>query len=87
MPLQLQLWHEHRRQTLLITHDIEEALFLASELILLSPGPGEIVEKITLDYGRRFVSGESCRDIKSEPAFIAQREHILRQLYAQREVH
>ncbi|MGL6469178.1 ATP-binding cassette domain-containing protein [Aeromonas hydrophila] len=30
-----------RRQVLLITHDIEEAVFMATELVLLSPAPGE----------------------------------------------
>ncbi|MEQ4514698.1 MAG: taurine ABC transporter ATP-binding subunit, partial [Pantoea agglomerans] len=37
--LLLTLWRDSGKQILLITHDIEEAIFLASELILLSPGP------------------------------------------------
>ena len=36
--LLLTLWRDTGKQTL-ITHDIEEAVFLASELVLLSPGP------------------------------------------------
>lgn len=36
--LLLRLWHETGKQVLLITHDIEEAVFMATELVLLSPG-------------------------------------------------
>ncbi|WP_261642487.1 taurine ABC transporter ATP-binding subunit [Erwinia mallotivora] len=84
--LLLSLWYEENRPVLLITHDIEEAVFLASELILLSPGPGRITERITLDFGRRYAAGESCRVIKSDPAFIAQREYVLSRVFRQREV-
>lgn len=37
--LLLKLWQETGKQVLLITHDIEEAVFMATELVLLSPGP------------------------------------------------
>ena len=62
--LLLSLWHETGKKVLLITHDIEEAVFMATELILLSPGPGRVLERLPLDFGRRFVAGESCRSIK-----------------------
>lgn len=47
--LLLGVWRKTGKQILLITHDIEEAVFLASELILLSPGPGRIVERLALN--------------------------------------
>ncbi len=56
--LLLKLWHETGKQVLLITHDIEEAIFMATELVLLSPGPGRVVERLPLDFSRRFVAGE-----------------------------
>jgi len=84
--LLLTLWRESGKQVLLITHDIEEAVFLASELILLSPGPGRIMARLSLDFGRRYIAGESCRAIKSDPAFIAQRESVLSQVFQQSEV-
>ena len=84
--LLLTLWRESGKQILLITHDIEEAIFLASELILLSPGPGSVIERIPLDFGRRYAAGESCRAIKSDPAFIERREYVLSQVFQQREV-
>lgn len=84
--LLLTLWRDSGKQILLITHDIEEAVFLASELILLSPGPGRIVERLSLDFGRRYAAGEGCRAIKSDPAFIERREYVLGRVFQQREV-
>lgn len=81
----LTLWHETGKQVLLITHDIEEAIFMATELVLLSPGPGRVVERLPLDFSRRFVAGEPCRSIKSDPRFIEQREYILSRVFDQRE--
>lgn len=83
--LLLRLWQDSGKKILLITHDIEEAIFLASELVLLSPGPGRVQETLTLNFGQRFVDGEPCRSIKSDPDFIAQREYVLNRVFAQRE--
>jgi len=83
--LLLTLWRDSGKQILLITHDIEEAIFLASELILLSPGPGRIVERLRPGFGQRFAAGESCRSIKSDPQFIAEREYVLSRVFDQRE--
>lgn len=58
--LLLRLWRDSGKQILLITHDIEEAVFLASELILLSPGPGRIVERLALDFGRRYAAEKTA---------------------------
>lgn len=56
--LLLKLWHETGKQVLLITHDIEEAVFMATELVLLSPGPGRVLERLPLTFARRFVAGK-----------------------------
>lgn len=83
--LLLKLWHETGKQVLLITHDIEEAVFMATELVLLSLGPGRVLERLPLNFARRFVAGEASRSIKSDPAFIAMREYVLSRVFAQRE--
>lgn len=84
--LLLTLWRDSGKQVLLITHDIEEAVFMATELILLSPGPGTVIERLPLNFGQRYAAGESCRAIKADPAFIAQREYVLSRVFQQREV-
>lgn len=83
--LLLRLWHETGKQVLLITHDIEEAVFMATELVLLSPGPGRVLERLPLTFARRFVAGEDSRSIKSDPQFIAMREYVLSRVFEQRE--
>lgn len=85
--LLLQVWQRTAKPVLLITHDIEEAVFLASDLILLEPNPGRVVERLQLDFGQRYAAGESARAIKSDPRFIETREHVLSRVFAQRGVH
>jgi taurine transport system ATP-binding protein len=83
--LLLRLWHETGKQVLLITHDIEEAVFMATELVLLSPGPGRVLERLPLNFARRYVAGEPVRSIKSDPDFIARREYVMSRVFEQRE--
>ncbi|SMC27778.1 taurine transport system ATP-binding protein [Andreprevotia lacus DSM 23236] len=85
--LLLRIWRETGKRILLITHDIEEAVFLATDLVLMSPGPGRIVERLSLDFGQRYAAGESARSIKSDPQFIATREHVLARVFAHRQPH
>lgn len=83
--LLLKLWQGSDRQVLLITHDIEEAVFMATELVLLSSGPGRVLERLSLNFARRFVAGESSRSIKSDSAFIAMCEYVLSRVFERRE--
>ncbi|MCK9797822.1 taurine transporter ATP-binding subunit [Pseudomonas chlororaphis] len=82
--LLLQVWRRTDKPVFLITHDIEEAVFLATDLILLAPNPGQIVERLSLDFGQRYAAGESARAIKSDPRFIETREHVLARVFSQR---
>jgi taurine transport system ATP-binding protein len=74
--LVLRLWQSSGKGIFLITHSIEEALFLATELVLLSPRPGRIAKRYTLPFARRFAAGEAVRAIKADPHFLAMREEL-----------
>ena len=60
----------------IITHAIEEALFLGTEIIVMSPRPGRIVRRYRLDFVHRFAGGEDAAAVRSDPTFIALREEI-----------
>lgn len=75
--LLLTVWHGSSTGALLITHSVEEALFLATRIVVLAANPGRIVLSQDVDYGRRFLAGEAARALKSEPGFVALREQLI----------
>ncbi|ENU42148.1 taurine ABC transporter ATP-binding protein [Acinetobacter seifertii] len=83
--LVLDLWIQQNKSFFLITHDIEEALLLSNQLVLMTAHPGKIVETLHLDFANRYRQGESIRAIKSDPQFIQLREQLFESLRAQKQ--
>lgn len=46
------IWEKDKRTVVFVTNNIEEAIYLADRIILLSECPGEIVEEYTIDLPR-----------------------------------
>ncbi|MDF2416811.1 ATP-binding cassette domain-containing protein [Acinetobacter beijerinckii] len=82
--LVLDLWIQQNKSFFLITHDIEEALLLSNQLVLMTARPGKIVETLKLDFADRYKRGESIRAIKSDPKFIQLREQLFERLRVQK---
>jgi ABC-type nitrate/sulfonate/bicarbonate transport system ATPase subunit len=66
------------RTVLLVTHDVQEALFLADRVVLLSPRPGRVLEELVVALPRP----RSRRGVVTQPAFAELEEHALEVLGA-----
>ena len=82
--LVLKLWKETGKTIILITHSVEEALFLGERLVVMAPRPGRIHKEYTLPFADRGAEGDA-RKIKAEPDFISAREEILSMIWEMEE--
>lgn len=62
-----------QRTVVMVTHDLEEALYLGDKVILLSPRPSRVVE----DLEATRPGGLSRTAVLTDPDFIATRERLL----------
>lgn len=79
--LLLDVWQHTHKMLFFITHSVEEALFLGTKLIVMSPRPGRVTNTYELDFNRRFLKDRNARAIKSSPDFIQMRETVLDIIY------
>jgi bicarbonate transport system ATP-binding protein len=74
----LKIWNDHRCTVLMITHDIDEALFLADRLVMMTNGPAaKIGEVMTIPFPR---PRDRAR-IMEDPEYYDLRNYALDFLY------
>lgn len=74
--LLVSVWSRTGKQVFFITHSIDEALMLGTEILVMSPRPGRIVARFQADFVHALAQGSEARAIKSLPRFAALREEI-----------
>lgn len=74
----LKIWTDHRCTVLMITHDIDEALFLADKLVMMTNGPAaSIGEIMNIDFPRP----RNRDQIMEQPEYYDLRNYALDFLY------
>jgi NitT/TauT family transport system ATP-binding protein len=72
----LDLWEQTRVTVLMITHDVEEAIFLSQRVYVMSTRPGRLQKEIVVDLGE----GHRDLDVKLSPEFVEIKRQILHSL-------
>jgi NitT/TauT family transport system ATP-binding protein len=68
----LSVWSAMKTTVVFVTHDIDEAIFLADRVIIMSAGPGRILADIKVDLPR-----PRSDDIVSMPRYVALKKECL----------
>ncbi|MBI1201323.1 MAG: ATP-binding cassette domain-containing protein [Rhodopseudomonas sp.] len=74
----LKIWQESRKTVLLITHQIDEAVFLSDRVIIFSARPGTVREEIKIDLPR-----PRDLELKRTPEFVGLVDHIWKLIEAE----
>lgn len=74
----LAIWRENKVTALMITHEIDEALFLADRIVMMSNGPAaHVAEIIDVPFARP----RNRQAIADDPRYYSLRNYILEFLY------
>lgn len=71
----LRIWQAEKTTMILVTHDIDEAIFLGDKVIVMSPRPGTIKKTIPVSLSRP-------RDRSSLP-FMELRKEVLAEFFSE----
>jgi len=74
----LRIWEAQRTTMILVTHDIDEAIYLADRIVIMSPRPGTIKLIVRVDMPRP-------RDRTGYP-LIELRKNIYREFFTDEDV-
>lgn len=71
----LRVWDQHKITVMFVTHSVEEAVFLADRVAVLTPGPGRVRETVTIDIPRNERDWET---INANPRYIELRDRVMK---------
>ena len=62
------VWRRTGMTVVFITHSVEEAVYLGTEVVVMSPRPGRIVARLPMPFARGHAA-EGIRSVKKPPGF------------------
>lgn len=73
----LRLWQEYPRTTLFISHDVDEAILLSDQIIVLSGRPAKVLEVVNNPLSRprtiRMIFSKEFLDVRNKLIALSQR--------------
>lgn len=81
----IRIWKDTSKMIFFITHSVEEALFMGTRLIVMSPRPGRITHTFDLNFSKLYLEGADARTVKASPEFIKMRERVLKIIFGDEE--
>jgi ABC-type nitrate/sulfonate/bicarbonate transport system ATPase subunit len=73
----LRICEDYRATVMFITHDIDEAIYLSDQIIVMSRRPGEVKFVVDVDLPKP----RHAHDVRSSPAFLALRARLFDALF------
>src|SRR5512142_1341077 len=73
--LLLGIWESERKTVLFVTHDIEEAIFVAGRVVVMSARPGRVKSEVAID-----LSHPRLYTVKTTPAFSALKARLTEEI-------
>lgn len=74
------VWRRSEMTIVFITHSVEEAVYLGTTVVVMSPRPGRIIQTIDCPFARQ-QGDRDIRAIKASAEFVATRERILSMIW------
>jgi nitrate/nitrite transport system ATP-binding protein len=70
----LELWRRNRITTLMVTHDVDEAIFLSDRVVMMTDGPeAEVGDILQIPFERP----RNRKQIMEDPRYYELREHLI----------
>jgi NitT/TauT family transport system ATP-binding protein len=67
----LRIWHERKKTIVFVTHDLDEAIYLADRVVVMSARPARVLDEVRVDLPR-----PRLLDIENSAGFREIREHV-----------
>lgn len=78
----IRIWKQTEKTIVFITHDVEEAVFLSTKLVILTPRPGKVQEVMDISFSKGFSGDlEEAREMRTYQDFINVRTRALKMIW------